>query len=251
MNKRGGRRGQVGMANPAGPGSCPDPAPTERAGAGRLVVGEPSGVAAPASAAVMPATAKSEIGSRFGRLLVLEFVGQDKRRLCLFRCLCDCGVSVIKKGYDLRRKSARSCGCLRRENTGRMFSTHGHCRERQICSEYHSWSKSKDRCTNANNPDYHNYGGRGIKMCQRWLDSFESFMADMGPKPSKSHSIERIDVNGHYSPENCEWGTPTQQARNRRISCTVGGIHINEIAERIGISKKEAYKRFRSGTLVP
>lgn len=153
-------------------------------------------------------------GQRFGRLVVIERAGDYLP--VTWRCRCDCGATCVGQGLLLRDGRKRSCGCLRRENTAAMSRTHG----QRHTPEYHIWLSIIQRCHNPNNPTYHHYGGRGIVVCDRWRESFENFYADMGPRPKmarlREHSIERVDNDGAYAPDNCRWATYTAQSRNRR-----------------------------------
>lgn len=113
------------------------------------------------------------------------------------------------------------------------------------------WVSMKQRCHNEKSTGYHNYGGRGIKVCERWLDSFENFLADMGPRPSRQHQLDRIDNDGPYSPQNCRWATRSEQLRNTRRSCylTFNGqtLHIIEWAARLGVEAGALRARLRRG----
>lgn len=153
------------------------------------------------------------VGARFGRLVVIgdggRNPGNDHHRLWL--CRCDCGAEKAVLPSSLRRGKSASCGCLRHEFASARLATHGLSKT----PEYETWGRLRQRCTNPKHPDYPDYGGRGIRVCERW-DSFENFLADMGPRPSRRYSIDRKDVNGDYAPENCRWATIRQQSRNKR-----------------------------------
>jgi hypothetical protein len=153
----------------------------------------------------------NEIGNKYGKLLVKKVVtsiGADRKKLWL--CACDCGNFVEVRGAYLRSGKTSSCGCLRVLGGGGAPLKHG----MSYSSEYVSWSHMLQRCNNRNDPKYLRYGNRGISVCLRW-NTFENFIADMGNKPSPTHSIDRINNDDGYYKENCRWATPKQQANNR------------------------------------
>lgn len=157
-------------------------------------------------------------GQKFGRLTVLKFSHTDGHRFS--SCLCDCGETKTVRNSGLLSGNTRSCGCLQLEiaaaNIKKLKTTHGMTET----VEYYTWGSMKDRCYNKKNKAFRYYGGRGIKVCKRWISSFENFFADMGLRPSPKHSIDRINNNENYSPKNCKWSTMTEQVSNRRVFAT-------------------------------
>lgn len=150
-----------------------------------------------------------KVGDRFGRWHVISAVPKLKPGgHNLWRCKCECGQLGIVQAATLRNGRSRSCGCY----AGKVSTTHGQTKT----PEYKSWCGMKERCLNSRATGFKRYGGRGIQVCDRWLTSFENFLADMGRRPSVHHTLDRLDNNGHYEPSNCQWATASQQASNRR-----------------------------------
>jgi hypothetical protein len=148
-------------------------------------------------------------GLRFGRLVALHQRGYNKHGKQLWEVRCDCGtVKAIPRGY-LVTGDTNSCGCLKADILRERASTHG----KTNSSTYRVWGAMKTRCTNPNADSYRLYGGRGIRVCERWLSSFEDFLADMGEKP-EGMSLERKNSDGNYEPDNCRWATSQEQANN-------------------------------------
>ena len=153
----------------------------------------------------------------FGRLTALRRVGSDRWGNATWSCVCSCGEGLIASRNHLRSGDIKSCGCLRREKTAQMKTKHGHAtRKKGLTAEYTCWQAMKARCKNPSQDSWKYYGGRGIKVCPEWRDSFSVFFRDMGTRPSPSHSIDRINPDGDYEPGNCRWATLSQQRRNRR-----------------------------------
>lgn len=157
------------------------------------------------------------IGRRFDRLTVVaqaETVNSRTRWVCR----CDCGAETVVIGALLTSKQTRSCGCLKREldKARKTRLVHGHARHGQPRSAtYNSWIAMRVRCTDPTADSYADYGGRGITVCERWLNSFEAFLEDMGERPPGT-SIDRLDGSRGYEPGNCRWATAVEQNRNTR-----------------------------------
>jgi hypothetical protein len=151
-------------------------------------------------------------GRVFGRLTVEGFAGKDRHHNRLWHCRCACGNSTVVRSRCLLMGSTRGCGCLQREFIRQRNTTHG----KSDLPEYQAWADLIQRCTNPNVEYYDCYGGRGISVCSRWLNSFEAFFEDMGSRPSPKHSIDRINNDGNYEPTNCRWATASQQNANKR-----------------------------------
>jgi hypothetical protein len=200
-------------------------------------------------------------GQRFGRLVVLQ--KDDKPRMWL--CLCDCGAKKLVSGSNLRNASIKSCGCLAAEwsralganpefvaKRSQAVTKHGHKRRGAISDEYRTWLQMKRRCYDTRSKDYPNWGGRGIRVCEEWRQSFEKFLADMGSRPV-NHTLDRIDPNADYSPTNCRWATVQQQgSENKRTlqPVTVLGIKypsMKAAARAHGVGLTTVLQRISSG----
>lgn len=165
-------------------------------------------------------------------------------------CRCDCGTIKSVNGGTLRRGLSKSCGCLRDET---FRETKTHPLKKAHPAEYATHARLFMRCNNKNSSDYKDYGARGISVCARWTgkEGFKNFMADMGPRPSQRHSIDRINVNGNYEPDNCRWATSKQQTRNYRRNrmVTIDGDTkcLKEWCEERGVSYTRTFQRLRRG----
>lgn len=151
-------------------------------------------------------------GERFGRLTVLSRCDKDEMKYS-HKCKCDCGRIINVRTDSLKSGNTKSCGCLQRELATDRFLKHGMYKT----PEYHAWQSMFQRCENTKHPCYKDYGGRGISVCEEW-GSFDTFLLDMGMKPSSDYSLDRIDNNQGYNKDNCRWATRSQQNSNTRSS---------------------------------
>ena len=155
-------------------------------------------------------------GRKFNRLTAVSPIPGSRASKRSWLCKCDCGKDATVSTNDLVIGNTKSCGCYKTDLLVKSSTTHGGSVDKT--KGYNSYHGMIKRCTNPNNPKYDSYGARGISVCDRWVESFENFMEDMGPRPSINHSVEGRDNDGNYEKSNCYWGTPVIQARNRRSS---------------------------------
>jgi len=192
----------------------------------------------------------------FGRWTVIRYAGKQGKHP-MWECRCQCGTKKIIHATNLTRHTSQSCGCLNSEITAqrnRDNAIHGQSgngsRGKFATPEYEAWIAMLKRCDKPSTRGYQHYGGRGIKVCKRWR-SFVNFFADMGPRPSPTHSIDRINNDGDYTPRNCRWSTNREQGRNRRtnVLLTMKGVSltVTEWAERLIIPRHTLFARLRKG----
>ncbi len=188
-------------------------------------------------------------GQKFGKLTVIVRITNVNSKQIKWLCDCDCGQTTTVQRGNLKNGHTQSCGCLRKEKGIVNNTQHGHYKNGQQPITYSSWAKVIQRCANSNNKDYHNYGGRGITMCKRWL-KFENFLEDMGEPPA-GKSIDRIDNNKGYYKSNCRWATRKQQNRNKRNNrlITFNGKTqcLPAWAEETGINIRTLWSRINRG----
>lgn len=177
-------------------------------------------------------------GDRYNRLEAIKFMGRDSRSNARWSFRCDCGSIKIAFASNVEHGSTMSCGCLLKESArkiGKLAKTHGMSRTKI----YRVWAAMIRRCENPHDPKYESYGGRGIYVCDRWK-KFEHFYTDMGPRPSPGYSLDRIDNNGPYDPNNCRWATAKEQQRNTRSNVFVEvdgqNVCLSEAAQKSGIN---------------
>ncbi len=189
----------------------------------------------------MGAKRRDLTGQRFGRLVAVERNGKDANFKTRWLCRCDCGKLHTVTGTNLTRGNTVSCGCHRLE----YHTSHGMSKTKV----YSVWCSMIGRCENRSDKAYKNYGARGIKVCERWK-KFENFISDMGDRPS-NFTIERIDNNGDYTPDNCVWADHHKQSRNKRNNrlYTVNGETkcLTDWAVDAGITYGAALGRLKRG----
>ena len=194
--------------------------------------------------------AKNISGLTFGRLTAIACVSKTKSGLNQWLCVCSCGTETVTLQKTLANGGTQSCGCIADETFRKNCiefdtSIHG----MSGTPEHKTWKGIRARCSNPNEPNYKYYGGRGISVCKRW-QKFESFFSDMGKRPTSKHSIDRINNEGNYAPENCRWATQTQQMRNTRSNryITHDGktMCVAAWAERLGMRPNMVVKKFTS-----
>jgi hypothetical protein len=190
-------------------------------------------------------------GKRFGKLTVIKIDSKDKFRHLRWLCKCDCGNETVVLSDNLKRNHTKSCGCeITRVNSevhkkhGKRYTPNGQSRE------YTIWCNMLGRCKNPKRPDYCHYGGRGIKVCKKW-HAFEGFWEDMRATYRDGLTLERIDVNGDYCPENCRWATMPEQANNKtnnhHVNYNGEKMTLKEACEKQGINYSTVFGRLKLG----
>lgn len=201
-------------------------------------------------------------GKIFGRLTVIKMLpskGVGRKKFAVVLAKCQCGIIKEYASGNLTRGRTFSCGCLNSDLISERAKTinikHGESVNNKVSSEYSAWIGIKKRCLNKNCKRYKDYGGRGITVCERWLNSFNYFLEDMGRKPSPEYSLDRYPNNdGNYEPSNCRWGTDEQQSNNKRsnVRFDIDGTFysVKELSAKFGINPFTIKTRIRKGMSV-
>jgi hypothetical protein len=193
----------------------------------------------------LPPRVKDVTGLKCGKLTVSSFSHTDSRRRACWVCVCECGGTITTDVHRMRSERPRptSCGCARYGNN----KVHGMSRH----PAYFSWSSMRSRCYSKINTNYFRYGGRGIVVCDRWRESFETFWEDMGPTYAEGKTLDRKDNDGNYEPGNCRWATLVEQGNNKRSNVWVetpwGKMTLAQAARRSGLSAKTLHGRRKRG----
>jgi len=186
---------------------------------------------------------KDLTGRRFGRLIVISESNRSSKGKVMWNCICECGNEVSILSSSLLNNNTNSCGCLHKE----VNITHG----LSNTPEYASWNMMRQRCLNSKCEAYSYYGGRGITICDRWLNSFENFLMDMGYRPSDIHTIDRRENDGNYEPSNCYWATKEEQNNNVRSNVVVSyadkDYTLAQLSREFNINQKVLRDRINRG----
>ena len=187
------------------------------------------------------------LGKKFNSLTVIRNVGSNARKERIWECKCACGKLIIATSYCIRTGHTKSCGCASIKKLIERSTTHGLSKT----PEYKTWTHIKERCNNPKCRQYYRYGGRGIFVCKQWINDFQVFLKDMGNRPTAKHTIERINNDLGYSPDNCKWATDTEQANNKRTTVRITFIGITmskkQWSDFTGIKPATISKRIKAG----
>jgi hypothetical protein len=190
-------------------------------------------------------------GQKIARLTVLERVPNDRFNRACWLCRCDCGRELVVATNALRTGNTRSCGCLMRDRAAQICTWRNTSHGESGSPEHVAWLAMKERVRNPNHRQFHNYGGRGIKVCDRWLNSYENFLADVGRKPTRKHTLDRIDVDGDYEPGNVRWATLAEQQSNKTTNVFVSAfgerLTVSQWARKTGVGRHNISNRLKAG----
>ena len=194
------------------------------------------------------------VGHTFGRLTVICDVGRTKHKSVLWKCVCECGQETVLSSNVLKSSHTQSCGCYGREQAlvrlgglHKINKVHGETHSNRT-KEYKAWGSMKERCLKPSHPSYPRYGGRGVKICPQWAKNYLQFLGDMG-RAKPGESLDRIDVDGDYSPENCRWADAKTQSRNKTntLFMDLNGRRVRaiEVAGSLGVGRNHVYMYLR------
>ncbi len=189
-------------------------------------------------------------GTRFGNVVAIDISHRQKGSV-YWNCQCDCGNKIKVAGGTLRYRGNISCGCNKGKKISEKLSTHKESYGEGQTPEYRAWNSMKRRCYNPKAHAFHRYGGKGVSVCDKWLNSYENFLEDMGRRPSELHSLDRINGDRDYSKENCRWADKKEQARNtyRSINVIIEGesMRFADACEKYSIKGKIVRMRLSLG----